>query len=81
MILKHFFEDSLAQSAYLVGCGATKEAIVIDPTVDVQKYIDAAAAEGLTITKVTETHIHADFVSGSRAFFPATIRCSCGGNR
>lgn len=72
MILKHFFEDSLAQSAYLVGCGATKEAIVIDPTVDVQKYIDAAAAEGLTITKVTETHIHADFVSGSRALAQAT---------
>jgi hydroxyacylglutathione hydrolase len=72
MILKHFFEDSLAQSAYLVGCGATKEAIVIDPTVDVRKYIDAAAAEGLTITKVTETHIHADFVSGSRALAQAT---------
>jgi hydroxyacylglutathione hydrolase len=72
MILKHFFEDSLAQSAYLVGCGATKEAIVIDPTVDVQKYIDAAAAEGLTITKVSETHIHADFVSGSRALAQAT---------
>lgn len=72
MILKHFFEDSLAQSAYLVGCGATKEAIVIDPTVDVRKYIDAAAAEGLTITKVTETHIHADFVSGSRALAMAT---------
>jgi hydroxyacylglutathione hydrolase len=72
MILKHFFEDSLAQSAYLVGCGATKEAIVIDPTVDVRKYIDAAAAEGLTITKVSETHIHADFVSGSRALAQAT---------
>ena len=72
MILKHFFEDSLAQYAYLVGCGATKEAMVIDPTVDVQEYIDAAAAEGLTITKVTETHIHADFVSGSRALAQAT---------
>ena len=72
MILKHFFEDSLAQSAYLVGCGATKEAIVIDPTVDVQKYIEAAAAEGLRITKVAETHIHADFVSGSRALAQAT---------
>jgi hydroxyacylglutathione hydrolase len=71
MILKHFFEDSLAQSAYLVGCGATKEAIVIDPTIDIQKYIDAAAAEGLRITKVTETHIHADFVSGSRALAQA----------
>jgi hydroxyacylglutathione hydrolase len=72
MILKHFFEDSLAQSAYLVGCGATKEAIVIDPNLDIQQYLDAAEAEGLRITKVTETHIHADFVSGSRALAQAT---------
>ena len=72
MILKHFFEDSLAQSAYLVGCGATREAMVIDPNIDVQRYIEAASAEGLRITKVTETHIHADFVSGARALAQAT---------
>ena len=72
MILKHFFEDSLAQSAYLVGCGATKEALVIDPTIDIQPYIAAAEAEGLRITGVTETHIHADFVSGARALAQAT---------
>ena len=71
MILKHFFEESLAQSTYLVGCGATKEAIVIDPNIHIQTYLDAAEAEGLRITKVTETHIHADFVSGARALAQA----------
>jgi hydroxyacylglutathione hydrolase len=72
MILRHFLEDSLAQSAYLVGCPATGEALVVDPTIDIQQYIDAAAAEGLRITGVAETHIHADYVSGTRALAVAT---------
>lgn len=64
MILKRFYDDKLAQASYLVGCAATGEALVVDPNRDVQQYIDAAAAEGLTLAHVTETHIHADFVSG-----------------
>lgn len=66
MIVKRFFEPLLAQASYLIGCGASGEAIVIDANRDVQRYLDAAAAEHLRITQVTETHIHADFVSGSR---------------
>lgn len=72
MILRHFLEDSLAQSAYLVGCPATGEALVVDPTIDIRPYIDAAEAEGLRITGVAETHIHADYVSGTRALALAT---------
>jgi hydroxyacylglutathione hydrolase len=49
-----------------VGCQRTGEAIVIDPSRNVAQYVQAAAAEGLKITATTETHIHADFVSGSR---------------
>jgi hydroxyacylglutathione hydrolase len=41
-------------------------AIVIDPNRDVEQYVRMADAEGVTITHVTETHIHADFVSGAR---------------
>ncbi|MEP6783619.1 MAG: MBL fold metallo-hydrolase [Acidobacteriota bacterium] len=66
MIVKRFFEPLIAQNSYLIGCAAAGEAIVIDPNRDVQQYIDAAAAAQLRITHVTETHIHADFVSGSR---------------
>jgi hydroxyacylglutathione hydrolase len=66
MLLKRFYDERLAQASFLVGCEATGEAIVIDPNRDVRQYIDAAAAEGMRITHVTETHIHADFVSGSR---------------
>ncbi|MBX3174244.1 MAG: MBL fold metallo-hydrolase [Gemmatimonadaceae bacterium] len=66
MFLKRFYDDGLAQASYLIGCAATGEAIVIDANRDIQQYLDAAAAEKLGITHVTETHIHADYVSGSR---------------
>ena len=66
MILKRFYDERLAQASYLIGCAASGEALVIDPNRDVEQYLRAAAEEGLCITAVTETHIHADFVSGSR---------------
>ncbi|HEX6372876.1 MAG TPA: MBL fold metallo-hydrolase [Longimicrobium sp.] len=66
MILKHFYDEKLAQASYLVGCAATGEALVVDPNRDVDTYVRAAEAAGLRVTHVTETHIHADFVSGAR---------------
>ncbi|MFO7261171.1 MAG: MBL fold metallo-hydrolase [bacterium] len=66
MFLKRFYDEKLAQASYLVGCPATGEALVVDANRDVQQYIDEAEAHGLRITHVTETHIHADYVSGSR---------------
>jgi hydroxyacylglutathione hydrolase len=66
MFVKRFFEPSIAQASYLIGCQATGDAIVIDANRDAAQYIDAAAQADLRITHVTETHIHADFVSGSR---------------
>ncbi len=66
MLLKRFYDEALAQASYLVGCQATGEALVLDPLRDADQYVTAAAAEGLRITQVTETHIHADFVSGTR---------------
>ncbi|MEW6282548.1 MAG: MBL fold metallo-hydrolase, partial [Candidatus Eremiobacterota bacterium] len=66
MLLKRFYDEKLAQASYMVGCQATAEAVVIDPARDVEAYLVAAAEEGLNITAVTETHIHADFLSGAR---------------
>jgi hydroxyacylglutathione hydrolase len=66
MIFQRFFDDTLAQASYLIGCAATGEAIVIDPNRDAGQYLRAAGEEGLRITQVTETHIHADFLSGTR---------------
>lgn len=66
MLLKYFYDEALAQASYLVGCAKTGEALVIDPARDVEPYLAAAERAGLRITQVTETHIHADFVSGLR---------------
>ena len=66
MLLKRIYDVKLAQASYLVGCSATGEALVIDANRDIEQYMRAAADEGLRVTHVTETHIHADFVSGSR---------------
>ncbi len=66
MLLKRIYDINLAQASYLIGCAATGEAIVVDPNRDIDQYIRIATEEGLHVTHVTETHIHADFVSGSR---------------
>ena len=66
MLLRRFYDTKLAQASYLIGCQKTGEAIVIDANRDVAQYIVAAAEDGVRVTHVSETHIHADFVSGSR---------------
>jgi hydroxyacylglutathione hydrolase len=66
MFFRRFYDDQLAQASYLLGCQATGEALVVDPNRHVEPYLRAAEAESLRVTHVTETHIHADFVSGAR---------------
>ena len=66
MLFKYFYDDALAHASYLVGCQRAREAIVIDPSREIEHYVEAAAEEGMKITGVAETHIHADFVSGAK---------------
>ena len=66
MLLRYFYEKGLAQASYLVGCPSSGAALVIDPTRDSERYIAAAGEEELRIGLVAETHIHADFLSGTR---------------
>lgn len=66
MLLRLLYDEKLAQASYLIGCQRTGEALVIDPERDVQRYLELAAKEGLRITAIAETHIHADFLSGAR---------------
>ena len=66
MLLRYFYDEKLAQASYLVGCLEAGEAFIIDPARDTRPYLEAAAAQNLRIAHVAETHIHADFVSGSR---------------
>jgi hydroxyacylglutathione hydrolase len=66
MLIRTFVDSKLAHNSYLVVCQATSQAIVIDPSRHIEPYLAAAQAEGVRIVAVAETHIHADFVSGSR---------------
>ncbi|MBO6574599.1 MAG: MBL fold metallo-hydrolase [Rhodothermales bacterium] len=68
MFFRQVADEKLAQYAYLIGCQATGEAIVIDPERDIDRYIRLAEQNGLNIVAVADTHIHADYLSGLREF-------------
>lgn len=66
MLLERLYDETLAQASYLIGCEETGTAIVVDPGRHVAPYIELAERRKMRIAFVTETHIHADFVSGAR---------------
>ena len=66
MLFQHIYDKSLAQASYLIGCQKAGVAAVIDPKRDVDTYIEIAKQNNMKITHIFETHIHADFLSGSR---------------
>jgi hydroxyacylglutathione hydrolase len=72
MYFEHIYERGLAQASYFIACQATREAIVIDPKRDIDTYLELSKKLKYKITHITETHIHADFLSGSRELSKAT---------
>jgi hydroxyacylglutathione hydrolase len=67
-----YYLDCLSQASYLIADEETKVAAVVDPRRDIQTYLDDAAADGLQIRYVIETHFHADFLSGHLELAEAT---------
>ena len=72
MFFQHVYDESLAQGSYIIGCQVAGEAIVIDAQRDIDGYLEIAEQNNLKITHVTETHIHADFLSGTRELVAVT---------
>lgn len=66
MIFQIFKTPGLSINTYLVGDPHSKRAVVIDPVRHVDPYIQFAKENGLEITDIAETHVHGDFVSGSK---------------
>jgi rhodanese-related sulfurtransferase/glyoxylase-like metal-dependent hydrolase (beta-lactamase superfamily II) len=64
MIFEQYYLECLSHASYLVGDETSGRAVVVDPQRDVDGYLADAAAAGLTIERVIETHLHADFLSG-----------------
>lgn len=66
MLFRLIYDPLLAHASYLIACQKTGEAIVIDPARDIDRYQRIAEQEKVRIIAATETHIHADFLSGCR---------------
>ncbi|RIH89424.1 MBL fold metallo-hydrolase [Calidithermus roseus] len=72
MLFRQIYEEGLAQASYLIGCQASGEAVVVDPRRDIDVYLAEAERNKLRIVAVTETHIHADYLSGARELAKVT---------
>lgn len=62
----------LSIHSYIVGDEEAGACAVIDPVRDIEEYIQLANDNGMEIRYILETHVHADFVSGSRDLKEAT---------
>jgi hydroxyacylglutathione hydrolase len=71
MILRQFLHSDPVAASYLFGCGGKASAAVVDPVGDIAPYLEAAAATGMRILYVIDTHIHADHISSGRALAEA----------
>jgi hydroxyacylglutathione hydrolase len=60
-----FSDEGLGNSSYLVEIG-DRRALLIDPPRDIEAVVQLARSKQLTLSHAVETHLHADFVSGSR---------------
>jgi hydroxyacylglutathione hydrolase len=74
MLVRQIFDPKLAQYAYLIGCPACGEALIVDPERDVDRYFDVAARNKLRIVAAADTHIHADYLSGLREMAELGVR-------
>ena len=72
MFFQQYYLECLSHASYMVGDTTTGLAAVIDPQRDIDQYVADAAANGLRIVKVIETHFHADFLSGHLELAAAT---------
>jgi hydroxyacylglutathione hydrolase len=61
---RQFVNDDLGCASYLIGDESTGEAVVVDPAYAIEPYLAEAEKRKVRITRVLETHTHADHVSG-----------------
>jgi glyoxylase-like metal-dependent hydrolase (beta-lactamase superfamily II)/rhodanese-related sulfurtransferase len=72
LYFRQYYLGCLSHASYVVGDTESGRAVVVDPQRDVTQYVADAAAAGLRIERVIETHFHADFLSGHLELAEAT---------
>jgi glyoxylase-like metal-dependent hydrolase (beta-lactamase superfamily II)/rhodanese-related sulfurtransferase len=68
VLFKQFVDDDLGCASYLVGDENEGEAVVVDPAYAIEQYLEEGERRGVGVTRVLETHTHADHVSGHGRF-------------
>lgn len=66
--VERFVTEGIALVSYVVADDEQRSGLLIDPSRDIEQYLDYAAARELTFAGVLETHVHADFASGAVEF-------------
>jgi hydroxyacylglutathione hydrolase len=64
VLLRQLVDDDLGCASYLIGDEETAEAVAVDPAYEVEPLLAEAARAGVRVTRVLETHTHADHLSG-----------------
>jgi hydroxyacylglutathione hydrolase len=64
VLFRQFVDDDLGCASYLIGDAQAGEAALVDPVFDIDPFLEEAHRRGIRITRVLETHNHADHLSG-----------------
>jgi len=65
MIFEQLFDSKSSTYTYIISSGKGREALVIDPVIEnTDEYIKILESLELRLTKVIDTHIHADHITG-----------------
>ena len=64
MYFKQFLNDESGCSSYFIASRDSREAVVVDPDLHIQQYLDLADERHYRIVKVIDTHLHADHITG-----------------
>ena len=62
MIVEQFYTSCLSQASYYIECKG--EVAIIDPSREIDHFLDKAKSSNSKIKYIFQTHFHADFVSG-----------------
>lgn len=72
MYFRQIMTPGLGCFSYCIGCAQAGTMIVVDPKRDIQDFLDIARDEGMRITHIINTHLHADHISGDQELQAAT---------
>jgi glyoxylase-like metal-dependent hydrolase (beta-lactamase superfamily II)/rhodanese-related sulfurtransferase len=67
MYFKQILDERCGCASYLIASRQSREAAVVDPSVNTAEYEALLAERGFRLRFVIDTHVHADHVSGARA--------------